>query len=166
MSTPHNDQTLGAPLRSKKKRSAVFIVIVASVLVHVLAGLGLAAVKIIEVLQPEPEFEAPPIVEAKPPPPPPPTTKRAQRSLPRPQPLAARNPQNMSVPAIEINNSDLSMAADVVSVGGSAVSAEPWRIPCVSPVSDSTARWKALSKAHCMTLKKMPRASPSNEAGI
>jgi hypothetical protein len=112
MSTPHNDQSLGNPLRSKKKRSAVFIVIVASIAVHVLAGLGLAAVKIIEVLQPEPEFEAPPVVATKlppPPPPPPPTTKRAQRSLPRPQPLAARNPQNMSVPAIEISNSDLSI---------------------------------------------------------
>ena len=112
MSTPHNDQALGKPLGSKKKRSAVFIVIVASIAVHILAGLGLAAIKIIEVLQPEPEFEAPPVVENKPPPPPPPpppTNKRAQRSLPRPQPLAARNPQNMSVPAIEINNSDLAI---------------------------------------------------------
>jgi len=112
MSTPHNDQELGKPLRNKKKRSAVFIVIVASIAVHVLASLGLAAIKIIEVLQPEPEFEAPPFVENKPPPPPPPpppTNKRAQRSLPRPQPLAARNPQNMSVPAIEINNSDLAI---------------------------------------------------------
>jgi len=87
-------------------------VIIASIAVHILALGGLAAIKIIEVLQPEPEFEAPPIVENKPPPPPPPpppTTKRAQRSLPRPQPLAARNPQNMSVPAIEISNSDLSI---------------------------------------------------------
>jgi hypothetical protein len=112
MSTPHNDQALGKPLRSKKKRSAVFIVIVASIAVHILAGLGLAAIKIIEVLQLEPEFEAPPVVATKPPPPPPPpppTTKRSQRSLPRPQPLAARNPQNMSVPAIEISNSDLSI---------------------------------------------------------
>ena len=112
MSTPHNDQALGAPLRSKKKRSAVFIVIVASVLVHVLAGLGLAAVKIIEVLQPEPEFEAPPIVEMKPPPPPPPpppTTKRSQRSLPRPQPLAVKNAQNTSVPAIEMNAANLTV---------------------------------------------------------
>ena len=112
MSTPHNDQSLGKPLRSKKKRSAVFIVVIVSIAVHVLALGGLAAIKIIEVLQPEPEFEAPPVVETKPPPPPPPpppTSKRAQRSLPRPQPLAARNPQNMSVPAIEINNSDLSI---------------------------------------------------------
>jgi hypothetical protein len=112
MSIPHNDQALGKTLRSKKKRSAVFIVIIASIAVHILALGGLAAIKIIEVLQPEPEFEAPPIVEVKPPPPPPPpppTTKRAQRSLPRPQPLAARNPQNMSVPAIEISNSDLSI---------------------------------------------------------
>ena len=112
MSTPHNDQALGKTLRSKKKRSAVFIVIIASIAVHVLAGLGLAAIKIIEVLQLEPEFEAPPVVATKPPPPPPPpppTTKRSQRSLPRPQPLAARNPQNMSVPAIEISNSDLSI---------------------------------------------------------
>ena len=71
-SNPHNDHELSKPLRSKKKRSAVFIVIVASIAVHILAGLGLAAIKIIEVLQPEPEFEAPPVVENKPPPPPPP----------------------------------------------------------------------------------------------
>ena len=103
---------LGQPLRSKKKRSAVFIVIVVSIAVHLLGLGGLAAIKIIEVLQPEPEFEAPPIVEIKtppPPPPPPPTSKRAQRSLPRPQPLAARNPQNMSVPAIELTQSNLSI---------------------------------------------------------
>ena len=112
MSTPHNDQALGKPLRSKKKRSAVFIVIVASIAVHVLAGLGLAAIKIIEVLQPEPEFEAPPVVENKPPPPPPPpppTNKRAQRSMPRPQPLAVKNAQNTSVPSIEINNANLTV---------------------------------------------------------
>lgn len=112
MSTPHNEQGLGKPLRSKKKRSAVFIVIVASITVHVLAGLGLAAVKIIEVLQPEPEFEAPPVVEMKPPPPPPPpppTSKRAQRSMPRPQPLAVKNAQNMNVPAIEMNNANLTV---------------------------------------------------------
>ena len=112
MSTPHNEQNLGAPLRSKKKRSAVFIVIAVSIAVHVLAGLGLAAVKIIEVLQPEPEFEAPPVVEVKPPPPPPPpppTTKRAQRSMPRPQPLAVKNAQNTSVPAIEMNNANLTV---------------------------------------------------------
>jgi len=112
MSTPHNDQQLGKPLRSKKKRSAVFIVIVASIAVHVLAGLGLAAVKIIEVLQSEPEFEAPPVVEMKPPPPPPPpppTTKRSQRSLPRPQPLAVKNAQNTNVPAIEMNDANLTV---------------------------------------------------------
>ena len=112
MSTPHNEQSLGKPLRSKKKRSAVFIVILASIAVHVLAGLGLAAVKIIEVLQPEPEFEAPPVVEMKPPPPPPPpppTSKRAQRSLPRPQPLAVKNAQNTSVPAIEMNDANLTV---------------------------------------------------------
>ena len=112
MSTPHNTQELGKPLRNKKKRSAVFIVIVASIAVHVLAGLGLAAVKIIEVLQPEPEFEAPPVVAVKPPPPPPPpppTTKRSQRSLPRPQPLAVKNAQNTNVPAIEMNDANLTV---------------------------------------------------------
>ncbi len=112
MSTPHNEQDLGKPLRNKKKRSAVFIVIVASIAVHVLGGLGLAAVKIIEVLQPEPEFEAPPVVEVKPPPPPPPpppTTKRSQRSLPRPQPLAVKNAQNTNVPAIEMNDANLTV---------------------------------------------------------
>ncbi|MGJ8653786.1 MAG: hypothetical protein ACSHX8_10970 [Opitutaceae bacterium] len=108
---PHNEQDLGRPLRNKKKRSAVFIVVAASIAAHVLAGLGLAAVKIIEVLQPAPEFEAPPVVEMEPPPPPPPpppTTKRSQKSLPRPQPLAAQNPQNMAVPAIAMQDSDLS----------------------------------------------------------
>ena len=112
MSTPHNERKLGKPLRSKKKRSAVFIVIVASIAVHVLAGLGLSAVKIIEVLQPEPEFEAPPVVAVKPPPPPPPpppTTKRSQRSLPRPQPLAVKNAQNTNVPAIEISDANLTV---------------------------------------------------------
>ncbi|MGJ8654764.1 MAG: hypothetical protein ACSHX8_16000 [Opitutaceae bacterium] len=112
MSLPHNEQELGRPLRNKKKRSAVFIVVAASIAAHVLAGLGLAAVKIIEVLQPEAEFEAPPVVAVKPPPPPPPpppTTKRAQRSLPRPQPLLAQNPQNLDVPAIEMNDSNLTI---------------------------------------------------------
>ena len=112
MSLPHNQQELGKPLRSKKKRGAVFTVIVISIVVHVLGLGGLAAIKIIEVLQPEPEFEAPPVEAVKPPPPPPPpppTTKRAQRSMPRPQPLAAQNPQNMNVPAIEINNSNLTI---------------------------------------------------------
>ena len=112
MSTPHNEQELGKSLRSKKKRSAVFIVIAVSIVVHVLALGGLAAIKIIEVLQPEPEFEAPPVVATKPPPPPPPpppTTKLAQRSMPRPQPLAVKNAQNTSVPAIEINNANLTV---------------------------------------------------------
>lgn len=112
MSLPHNQQELGKPLPSKKKRGAVFIVIVISIVVHVLGLGGLAAIKIIEVLQPEPEFEAPPVEAVQPPPPPPPpppTTKRAQRSMPRPQPLAAQNPQNMNVPAIEINNSNLTI---------------------------------------------------------
>ena len=114
MTIPHDAQNLGKSLPAKKKRSAVFIVIVASIAVHVVGIGGLAAIKIIEVLQPEQEFEAPPVVPIKPPPPPPPpppTTKRAQRSLPRPQPLAVRNPQNMSVPSIEMNSSN-------VTVGG------------------------------------------------
>ncbi len=112
MSLPHNEQELGKPLRSKKKRSVVFIVVVISVAAHVIGLGGLAAVKIIEVLQPEPEFEAPPVEAVKsppPPPPPPPTMKRAQRSLPRPQPLVAQNPQNMNVPAIEVNKSNLTI---------------------------------------------------------
>ncbi|MDQ8206351.1 hypothetical protein QEH52_02445 [Coraliomargarita sp. SDUM461003] len=112
MTLPHNEQELGKPLRRKKKRSAVFIVIVISVLVHVLGGIGLATLKIIEVLQPEPEFEAPPVVQVKqppPPPPPPPTIKRAQKSLPRPQALAVQNSQNVSVPTIELNQSKLSI---------------------------------------------------------
>jgi hypothetical protein len=112
MSLPHNEQQLGATLSVKKKRGTVFLVIVITIVVHVLGLGGLAAIKIIEVLNPEPEFEAPPVVEmAKPPPPPPPpppTSKRPQRSLPRPQPLAAQNPQNMSVPAIVMEEADMS----------------------------------------------------------
>lgn len=112
MSIPHNDNQLGQPFRNKRKRGAVFIVIVASIAVHVL-GLGvLGVMKIVEVISPPPEFEAPPVVASKappPPPPPPPTTKRTQRSLPRPQPLAAVNPQNMAVPAIAMQESDLSL---------------------------------------------------------
>jgi hypothetical protein len=114
MTVPHNDQNLGKPLRIKKKRGAVFTVIVASIVVHLVGLGGLAAIKIIEVLQPEAEFESPPIEPIKPPPPPPPpppTTKRAQKSLPRPQPLAARNPQNMDVPSIEVDKSALSLGA-------------------------------------------------------
>jgi hypothetical protein len=112
MSLPHNEQELGKPLRTRKKRGAVFIVIVVSIVVHVLGLGGLAAIKIIEVLQPEAEFEAPPVVVATPPPPPPPpppTNKRAQRSMPRPQALAVQNPQNMSVPSIEIDDSNLTI---------------------------------------------------------
>lgn len=114
MTLPRNEPVLDKPIRPKKKRSAVFIVIIVSVFVHLLAGLGLATVKIIEVLQPTAEFEAPPIVAVEappPPPPPPPTIQRTQRSLPRPQPLAVQNPQNMSVPSIEISQSDLSIGA-------------------------------------------------------
>ncbi len=108
---PHNQNELGKALRSPKKRSAVFIVVVVSVGIHVL-GLGIfGVIKIVETISPPPEFEAPPVVEVAPPPPPPPpppTTKRSQRSLPRPQPLAAQNPQNLSVPAIAMQESDLS----------------------------------------------------------
>ena len=114
MTHPHNENQLGEPLRSKKKRSAVFIVIAASVVVHVL-GLGIfGVIKIVETISDPPEFEAPPVEAIKPPPPPPPpppTTKRSQRSLPRPQPLAVQNPQNMSVPSINMQESDLSLGA-------------------------------------------------------
>ncbi|MDB4345742.1 hypothetical protein OAA45_00285 [bacterium] len=108
---PHNNKELGKPLRNPKKRSAVFLVVMISVGAHVL-GLGIfGVIKIVETISPPPEFEAPPIMEMDtppPPPPPPPTTKRTQKSLPRPQPLAAKNPQNMSVPAIVMQDSDVS----------------------------------------------------------
>ncbi len=114
MTIPHNENQLGQPLRNKKKRGAVFIVIVASVVVHVL-GLGIfGVIKIVETISEPPEFEAPPVEAIKPPPPPPPpppTTKRSQRSLPRPQPLAVQNPKNMSVPSIDMQESDLSLGA-------------------------------------------------------
>ncbi|MGJ8653773.1 MAG: hypothetical protein ACSHX8_10905 [Opitutaceae bacterium] len=109
-SIPHDNQQLGKALRSPKKRSAVFIVVAASVGVHLLALIVFGVIKVVETINPPPEFEAPPIVEMTPPPPPPPppTTKRTQRSLPRPQPLAAQNPKNMSVPAIQMQDADLS----------------------------------------------------------
>lgn len=112
----HNNYELGNALRNPKKRSAVFIVVAVSVGIHVL-GLGIfGVIKIVETIAPPPEFEAPPIVEMDtppPPPPPPPTAKRTQKSLPRPQPLAAKNPQNMSVPAIVMQESDVSFGRGV-----------------------------------------------------
>ena len=109
MSHPYHDHN---PAPIKKKRGTLFIVIVASIAVHLLAGGVLAVIKITEVLQKEAEFEAPPLEAVEPPPPPPPpppTTQRTQKSMPRPQPLAAQNPQNMDVPAIEIDRSNLNM---------------------------------------------------------
>lgn len=96
----------------RKKRGVAFIVIVASIAVHLLVGGVLAVIKITEVLKKEAEFEAAPLEAVKPPPPPPPpppTTQRTQKSMPRPQPLAAQNPQNMEVPTIEIDRSNLNM---------------------------------------------------------
>lgn len=101
-----------APSNSRKKRSAIFIVIIASIAVHLLVGGVLAVIKITEVLQKTPEFESPPleaVTPPPPPPPPPPTTTRTQKSMPRPQPLAAQNPQNLDIPKIEIERSDLNM---------------------------------------------------------
>lgn len=96
----------------RKKRGAIFIVIVVSIAVHLLAGSILAVIKITEVLKNEAEFEAPPleaVTPPPPPPPPPPTATRTQRSMPRPQPLAAQNPMNMEVPVIEIDRSNMNM---------------------------------------------------------
>jgi hypothetical protein len=98
--------------RPRKKRGAVFIVIAASIGIHLLAGGVLAVIKITEVIRATPDFEAPPVEVVKPPPPPPPpppTTMRTQKSMPRPQPLAAQNPQNLDIPAIEIDRSNLNM---------------------------------------------------------
>ncbi len=97
---------------ARKKRGAVFIVIVISIAVHLLAGGVLAVIKITEVLKKEADFEAPPLEAVKPPPPPPPpppTTSRTQKSMPRPQPLAAQNPLSLDVPTIEIDRSNLNM---------------------------------------------------------
>ncbi len=96
----------------RKKRGAVFIVIIVSIAGHLLAGGILAVIKITEVLQREAEFEAPPleaVTPPPPPPPPPPTASRTQRSMPRPQPMAAQNPMNMEVPVIEIDRSNMNM---------------------------------------------------------
>ncbi|MDP4609617.1 MAG: hypothetical protein NWT02_00335 [Opitutales bacterium] len=120
MAVPHNDNQLGKPLRSKKKRGAVFIVIAISVGVHVL-GLGIfGIIKIVETIAPKPEFEAPPVEivdQPPPPPPPPPTTKRTQKSMPRPQPLVAQNPQNLDVPMIEMQDSNLAIGGRGVGGG-------------------------------------------------
>ena len=71
MPIPHNENQLGQPFRNKKKRGAVFIVVVASIVVHAL-GLGaLGVMKIVETVAAPPEFEAPPVVANKPPPLPP-----------------------------------------------------------------------------------------------
>lgn len=115
-SIPHNPNQLGKAVRSRKKRSAVFIVVVVSIAVHVF-GLGiLGVIKMVEAISAPPEFEAPPVIVVEappPPPPPPPSVKRTQRSMPRPQPLAAQNPQDMSVPAIQMQDSDLSFGRGV-----------------------------------------------------
>lgn len=96
----------------RKKRGVVFIVVIASIAIHLLAGGILAVIKITEVLKKEAEFEAPPVQAVKPPPPPPPpppTAQRTQKSMPRPAPLVAQNPQDMAVPAIEIDRSQVNM---------------------------------------------------------
>ena len=100
-------------IRQGKKRSVIFIVIVLSIAVHLL-GLGVfGVIKIVETIATPPDFEAPPVEAVRPPPPPPPppppTIKRAQRSMPRPQPLVAQNPQNMNVPAIVLQDAELSV---------------------------------------------------------
>lgn len=100
------------PPVQRKKRSTLFVVIAVSVAVHVLAGGVLAVIKITEVLQKEPEFEAPAleaVTPPPPPPPPPPTTSRTQKSMPRPQPLAAQNPQNLDIPEIKIDTTNMNM---------------------------------------------------------
>lgn len=106
---------------TKNKKRAVLIVLSASIAVHLLAGGVLAVIKITEVLQKEAEFEAPllePVEPPPPPPPPPPTTSRTQKSMPRPQPLAAQNPQDMDVPSIAIDKSNLNMLSGRGMGGG------------------------------------------------
>jgi hypothetical protein len=114
----------------RKKRSAVYIVILVSIAAHLLAGGVLAVIKITEVLKKEAEFEAP-ILEAvrppTPPPPPPPTALRTQKSMPRPQPLVAQNPQNLEVPSIQIDKTNLNMLSGrgfgggIGTVGGGVI---------------------------------------------
>lgn len=121
----------GAKIK-KRKRSAIFIVIAVSLAVHLLAGGVLAIIKITEKIAAKPEFEAPPLEKIDtppPPPPPPPTTKRSVKSMPRPQPLVVQNPQNMSVPAIEIDQSQLTIGGGrgfgggLGEIGGGALDA-------------------------------------------
>lgn len=100
------------PPHRPKKRSVIFIVIAVSLGVHIFAGGILAVIKITEILRQEVDFEAPVIdlvMPPPPPPPPPPTTTRTQKSMPRPQPLAAQNPLSLDVPKIEIDRSNMNM---------------------------------------------------------
>ena len=107
-----NDKT-DTPTEKPRKRGVIFVITLTTVVAHVLGVLGFAAIKVINTYQTVPEFEAAPIAITRPPPPappPPPTTRHAQRSLPRPEALAVRNPQNLEVPSIEIKDSSLTVA--------------------------------------------------------
>ncbi|MDP4611883.1 MAG: hypothetical protein NWT02_11895, partial [Opitutales bacterium] len=121
----------GAKIK-KRKRSAIFIVVAVSLAVHLLAGGVLAIIKITEKIAAKPEFEAPALEKIDtppPPPPPPPTTKRSAKSMPRPQPLVVQNPQNMSVPAIQIDQSQMTIGGGrgfgggLGEIGGGAIDA-------------------------------------------
>jgi hypothetical protein len=105
----------------KQKKNRLLTVAIISIAIHIVVLLVLGAIKVVEILKPEQVFEAAVIeimTPPPPPPPPPPTTKRAQKSLPRPQPLAVRDPKNIDIPSIEIDKSALSLGAGIGIGGG------------------------------------------------
>ncbi len=122
MSETTNPERLGHPLRNKKKRTTLFLVIVISIGIHVVGLAAFAVIKIVQtVTQAPPEFETPiepPVEQAPPPPPPRPTQRTTQRSMPRPQPMAVQNPLNLNMPAIEINSANMAMGLTGRGTGG------------------------------------------------
>jgi hypothetical protein len=106
-------------VQKKKRQSTIVMIVAVSVVVHIIGLGGLAVIKIVEAIN-LPEFEAPPVEALKPPPPPPPppTVKRTQRSMPRPPPLAAKNPKNINIPMVQLNAADLNIASGRGTGGG------------------------------------------------
>lgn len=99
-----------------KKRNILIVVLVVSVGVHLVAIAVMGIIRFVnEVITPPPEFEAVTAVEEPPPPPQP--TRPTRQSMPRPTPIAAQSPLDMTVPRIEIDSTPMVMG--VSARGGS-----------------------------------------------
>ncbi len=121
MSDTTNPERLGHPLRNKKKRTALFLVIVISIGIHVVGLLAFGVIKIVQTVTKTPpvvESQIEPPIEQPPPPLRPPTQRTTQRSMPRPQPMAVQNPLNLNMPAIEINSANMAMGLTGRGTGG------------------------------------------------